>query len=1326
MKRWKLSTILILSAAMGALGCGSSTSSTVAITVSPTIASVITNRTQLFSGLVTGNTNTAVTWTLTCETISSVLATNCGTIDATGLYTAPLTIPTVTTSGSTTPTVAPVVTITGTAQADTSKFSTATLTIVTGISITLTPTSATVGTGETFLYTATVNNPGCNLTSTPTCENVTWSLSTTLTGIGTIGPTTGVYTAPATVPSPSTVIITATSVADTSVTATATVALVTASKPTVTSVSPNTTPLGSLFQDIYITGTNFISTENVYINNSQLAPTFVTNVSSSVIRARIPDFILSSPPPPPAGVPSGVLLVGVSEQSGAVQTCTDTGGNVDESLCEISVVAVRPGVAGTTPTTIPQGTAGVLTFGVDGGFFGTGSAPAAPAVNATFKGQLRGIQLPASQTIGSTRQLSISIGGGSNSSDFTVPGLYPVAIKSNSDPTKFAVANLAIQPTYAPPLSATRIPVGSIAASSAPSDVAINTATGMAVVANTGSNDVSLIDLTTNPPTFIGNLCTAAQGTASSSCLASGPSSVAVDSVRNIALVVNSTAKTIAVVDLSARTIANVLVIPPGASGVTDTPGAIGINPVTGRGLLAMQQKNYGVLVDETGTSQSIGSTPCVPGTPCIAGIVSISTGSNTRVAIEPHLNWALATPGTLGSLGIVDLSQQSQNAVSAISRTNNGTANIVTVSVVANASAPPLSVQVGDAVLIQGIQFPAGTDPAIAAQATSFNGFYTVSAVGPVSNQFSYTQTQAATLPNVATQQLPQVSTGTVNYAQPVANMGIPITVQGIGINPETQQAVLLDPTSNGVVSFFSLLDQSISSLALVKNNAADAGTIAAAYNPLTNTVYAVNSFANTLSVIDPATPRRLNDNAPYSTLAGPVAIAIDPGSNIAVIANQTDNSVSVLNLGAIQPFSITETSPKTIVTTSTLGTAPSPAPQQLTVIGKGLTCSGGTTNLNVRLDGIALPTSCTGTGDRQLTATVPFNLLTSARRFAVDVADSSGNATNAEGLTVEQSVDVSSPACPQPLPSGVSIDPTQNIAAVTLFGCNSVALVNMATGTGNTVVVGTNPIGVAVLPRLHLAVVANNAGTASIVDEVQQTVTQTVATGSGSIGAGADDSTGEVAIANSVANTVTIVNAVNGGTSSISTGQRPIAVAFNYINHQVAVAASGGNTVGISNGGAGTQNQTFGVTGPTSVVYDPVPTDCGSNNNGTTTNTTGCFIAASSLGNSVSVIDPVSSVQITFRVGINPTSIAYNYRTSTLVSTNTSSRTISVVDFLGQKIRAVLSLPPTAVTNTNLQLSLAFAGALEYALDIHPFTNIAVIADTANGHVLFVPLPQ
>jgi hypothetical protein len=1305
MRWWKFSTILTLAAALGAWGCGGSSSSGVAITVTPTTASVITNRTQLFSGAVTGSTNTAITWTLTCAT--GVAANTCGSIDATGLYTAPATIPTITSSGTTT--IAPAVTVTATAQADTTKTAVATLTIVTGISITITPTSATVGTLETFLFTATVNNPGCNITSNSTCDNVTWSLSTTLTGIGTIGSITGVYTAPATVPSPSTVIITATSVADTSVTATATVTVVTATVPTVTSVSPNATALGGLFQDIYITGTNFISTNHVFVNGSQLASSLVTDVSSSVIRARIPDYILAVPPV------SNILQIGVSEQTGTggVQTCT-----TDASLCQITVAGVRPGVVGPTPESIPQGTAGVLTFNVDGGFFGTGANPAAPAVSATFNGLLRGIQLPASQTIGSTRQLSVTIGGGSNSSDFTVPGLYPVAVKSTTDSTKFAVANLAVQPNYNGGSAITKIVdlTATNGIGTSPVDVAINPATGIAVVANTGSNNVNLIDLTASTPAVKATICTAAVGAVPTgtpaACPSSGPTSVSVDYVRNIALVVNAASKTIAVVDLNTQAVTDVLPV------LQDTPQAVGINPATGRALVALQKTNYGVLVDVT-------TNP-----PSYAGIVSISTGPNPRVAVEPHLNWAVATPGGLGSVGIVDLSQQSTNAITAISRTTN----VVTVTVDSTASAPPLSVKVGDAVYIQNIQFPAGTPSAIATLAPSFDGFYAVSSVGPASNQFSYTQT-VGTLTDVGAQSTPQAATGTVNYAQPVVAIGLPISIQGIGINPETQQAVMVDPTTGGVVSFFSLIDQSVSSLTLKTNGSAESGTVAAAYNPLTNTVVAVNSSTNKVSVIDPTTPRRLNDGNLFdlgTTCTGTncaVAVAVDPGANIAVVANQTANSVSVLNLGPIQTFSITETSPKTFVTTSLLGSSPSPSPQLLTVIGKGLTCSGGQTSMHIRIDGVALtPTSCAGTGDRQLTATVPASMLNSARRYALDVADSSGNVTNAEDLTVEQSVDVSSTACPNPEPSGVSIDPQQNLAAVTLFGCNDLALISMATGTGAVVGVGTNPIGVAVIPRLHLAVVANNGGTgtASIVDELQLSVKQTVSTGSGPIGAAADQDTGEVAIANSVANTVTVVNAVTGGTSSISTGQQPVAVAFNYVNHTVAVANSSGNTVGISGGGAGSQTQGFSVNGPTSVVYDPVPTDCGSNSNGTTTNTTGCFIASSSTGNSVNVIDPVSSVQTAFRIGINPTAIAYNFLTSTLVSTNTASHTVTVADFLGQKIRAVLALPPAAPANSNLALSLAFAGSLQYALDIHPFTNIAVIADTVNGRVLFVPLPR
>ena len=1328
MRWWKLSSLLALAVALGVSGCGSSSSSGVALSVSPTSASVITNRTQPFTASVTGSSNTTVNWIVTCAT--GVTAGTCGSVNPTSTtgsnpttYSAPATLPTTTSNGTTT--IAPTATITGTSQADTSKTASAAVTIITGISINITPSTATLGTGEHFSFSASVNNPGCILSSNPTCQNVTWSLPTTTSTFnpGTItvpdpnNPDTAKYVAPGTVPSPSAITITATSVADTSVTATATATIVTATTPTVTSVSPSTTALGGLFQDIYISGANFISTNNVYINTAQLDPTDVTEVSNTVIRARIPDVLLAVPPA------SNILQVGVSEQVGAIQTCP----NSDPSPCQITIRGVRPGVVGPSPNSISQqSSSAALSFNVDGGFFGTS---ANPAVTAAYDGQLRGVQVnPSGGAATSTRQLSIAIGGSANPNDLSQAGLHQVAVKSATDPAKFAVTNLAVQTNYnttsITPVAPNRIPVGSVPASSAPSDVAINPATGMAIVVNTGSNDLSLIDLTASAPAVVANICTAAVGlpapTSTSPCPASGPASVSVDSVRNIALVANSTSKTIAVVDLSARAVTSMIQLPPetpGASGnpgMPGTPGAVGINPVTGRALVAMQSKNYGVLLDLTVNP------------PAVVGVVSISTGPKTHVAVEPHLNWAVATPGGAGSIAVVDLNEQSSIPIATLSRTTN------VVQVTVQTSGAPLTVHLNSAVQISG------------ASDDSFNGIYLVTALGPASTQFSYTQTGAPLSDGTTTG-------GTVNYSQPIPVPSLAPSVQGVGINTETQQAVMVDPSTGGVVSFYSLIDQTPSSLTLTTNNAAEPGTIAAAFNPLTNIVVAVNFFTGMLSVIDPTTPRRLNDgnlydlntNTPCAKGCGPVAVAVDPGTNTAVVVNQTDNSVSVLNLGPIRPFSITETScavqgkpcpgPNIYVTDSSLSSAPAPVAATLTVTGKGLTCANGTTTLTVRLDGDALQTFCSGNGDRQLTAIALPSLLLSAHRYALDVADTNGNVTNAEDFTVEQSIDVSSTTCPIPQPSGVAVDPTlgdAGTAAVSLFGCNQVALIDMATSTARTVNVGSNPVGVAVLPRLHFAVVANNgSANASIVDEAHGNTTpqSPVATGTSPTGAAADDETGEVAIANNVSNTVSVVNAQTGAVHSITTGSGPVAVGFNYANHQVAVADFGSSNVGTADGsGSGTTAFPSTINAPTSVVYDPVPTDCGSSASSSTPNTVGCFLANSSTDDLVYIIDPVAGIQNSFKVGVNPTAIAYNFLTSTLVTTNTSSRTVTVADFLASRVRAVLPLPPIAPANSNFATNLGIAGVPLYALDLHPFLNIAVIADTANGAVLFIPLPR
>src|SRR5712692_150945 len=811
---------------------------------------------------------------------------------------------------------------------------------------------------------------------------------------------------------------------------------------------------------------------------------------------------------------------------------------------------------------------------------------------------------------------------------------------------------------------------------------------------------------------IVASLCTGALGTTAGTTAnpcptPSGPMGVAVDCVRNIALVANKTSKNIAEVDL--KTDAVVWVSPP----LQDPPVAVGINPVTGRALVAINtvnaQTNYGVLIDLTGT------------TPTIASVVTLTTGPNSHVGVEPHLNWAISTPDRVGgALTIVELSAQTTNLIAPASGTPPGLSRAngtVTVNL-SSSSQPLLAVLAGSPVLIQN-----AADP-------SFDGVYPVPTIGPGNTSFTYTQPNGSGLPNATS------GNGTASYAESVATRALTSTLQGIGINPETQEAVLLDPSVSSGVAFFSLLDLSSTPLPTQTGSSfSPMGNVAGAFNPLTNVAVVVNpsSTSNQLAVIDPSTPRVLTT---FNTGKTPVAVAVDPGSNTAVVVNQGDNTVSIFSLSSsmgLPPGSsvhlpaITETSPKTFEAKSTLAGVLASSPQTLTIIGKGFTA-----NSQVRLDGVQISVDPTKVSDRMLVATVPATMLNTARRFAVDVLENK-SVSNVSDFTVVQSVDVTSASCATPMPAGVAVDPQQGtgqgLAVVTLSGCNTVALIDLAKGTGVTptplVPVGSNPAGVAVLPRLGMAVVANNgSGNAIIIDEVNQKVasgtnlTNPITTGTGPMGVGADQDTGEAAVSNSVTNTVTVLNVTTGGvTSTILTGQRPIAVAFNYANHQIAVAQTGGssNSVGIADASGTSVTTSFSASLPTSIVYDPMPGDCSASN------TAGCFLANSSTGNLVSILDPTTNTQAAqavFGVGINPTAIAYNYLTSTAVSTNTTSHTLTVVDLLGRRVRAVLSLPTPV--NAAVAGQLALTGALQFGVDIDPLTNLAVNADTANGKVL------
>jgi hypothetical protein len=180
------------------INSGQARQTSVITSVSPAAASVPVNATRQFTATVTGNSNPAVRWDVN-GTVGGNSAV--GFVDSiTGLYTAPAVVP----SPST-------VTVRATSLAVPAAVGTASVTVVNppaAMTVSVSPTSATVRTNRTHQFTATVNNT--------TNKAVTWKVNGITGGNGTLGRIgiNGAYTAPNTIPSGGMVTVSAVSVAD--------------------------------------------------------------------------------------------------------------------------------------------------------------------------------------------------------------------------------------------------------------------------------------------------------------------------------------------------------------------------------------------------------------------------------------------------------------------------------------------------------------------------------------------------------------------------------------------------------------------------------------------------------------------------------------------------------------------------------------------------------------------------------------------------------------------------------------------------------------------------------------------------------------------------------------------------------------------------------------------------------------------------------------------------------------------------------------------------------------------------------------------------------
>ena len=1356
--------------------CGSkSTANVVTVGVSPASATVIVSQSLQLSAIVNGATNTNVTWmcqftTTTVSNGKSTTSTPAACTSDTGNIPANSTNTTVT---YTAPNAVPDQTkfpglqiiITATSAADAKATGKSTVTLDSGIGVTLTPGTATVPTSEQQQFSVVLTNDLQNkgvtwlvTQATPTSTTPFPTLASCSPGCGSID-SNGLYTAPSTVPTTATVTVVVTANADNTRFATGTITIITGGPITFNGISPTVAPQGGTVWDIFLDAPNISSASNIILTGPGGGITKLTSASGQVkVLFPIPTSTTANPPSTGARIrlnaenlaSAGNFTVSVTDPTQTVTT-SPTG------AFTFTVVPIRPTSIASFPEDIPQGTlSNDVKLAIDGGYFGP---PDFPLANVLFGGNT----LPADPAVASdARRLHRTFpASGINSGS---PGLYQISVSRTSAPAPApnnpAVTNIAVFPDYS--ASAPAI-VGSSTAGTNPSAIDIDPTLGIAVVAETGLNAVQFFTIGNGSLTPLG---------------APIPVGMVPTGVS-----VNRTNHTVAVVNYQDQSV-TVLTIPgaPQAPGTPFTvplaglvpvsppplPYAIGVDPDTNLALVAYSSNatptnaKVGFIVNlNTGSSAPFGCLVSSSTPPCVFAQVTLNTGTYPQIAMAPHGHLAYVTPGGSGVVLGIDVTKPSASVgISAVSLTSG----VVTVT---TSSAHNLNPGNPGTVLIEGVTSASGTT-------ANFNGAFSVLSVLN-STQFTYVL-------NTTLQGNGSGSGGSVFFSQPNLTFGgLPQTSQGIAINPITHTAALADANATGLngpeVNLLNSLDQSISSISFFANctafttgctNAPELlGTTGVAWQPYSDAVVSFNPRQNQVSVSNPVTRQRyailplsglgtasinvtVGSTTNALTLWG--GIAVDPITNQAFAVKSGTGTIDVINLGpgsnSLKSVQITELLvPSPTPGAGNIGGVPSAFVPQGTLTsasdlaGVQIFGSGFVAGAQVRLDGSPIPSgNVQVVSNRQITATIPASFLSAPHRFALDII-SNGVQSNATDFIVIKSVDMTV-ACTSgpPQPSSVAIADQlataafSPIAVVSNSGCNNISIIDInpsSTTFGavkSSIAVGASPQGVAVSPRFAMAVVANHGdGTASVVNLLTGTQpVPAVTTGSNPTGVAINEGTGDALVANTGANTVSQINLAplfgssppsSLTASSISVDQQPIAVAIDpdrgTSNRGIAVVtalllnsgAPASATLDVIDIGGATpsKSSSSSLTSVTATPTGIVFDPSGS---------PALFYITSSGSNIISAFNPDTGGSSSVSVGINPTSLAINPQTGAILTSNSAGKSISMVDTLANPFKT--------------RASFGINGSPQFAVAIDQLTNLAVVVDQANNRVLLFAMPN
>jgi len=1185
MRAWGLAVLVVL-----LLGCGGNSTPVSVVVATTTSGATTTSLTLLestsaqFVAVVTGAPSTIVFWQICLPTASTTVApTNCtqgvgptqctsdiprvskpltglGTITLNGLYTAPSSPPQPNNFW-----------VVATSCVDSTKFGVFTLIIDSGVRVTITPSTATIAAAQTFQFQATVTGTTNSAVTWLVCASGTNSAPMNCVPSGTVSPNgsitpTGLYTAPATTGS---AVVQAISAADQNQTATADVTVAAETPPTL-STSPTLPPLdpatvaqGSVQQDVYLRGANFISTTNVVVGGVVLPSANVVFLSTSLLRATIPGALLAQ---------AGTLEVGVQDQKGNTSTAA------------LSVIPVRPVVVSALPSSLPQSAVSTPTVLLTGGFFSPSTT------TATFNGQ------SVTATVSGSRLLSLAIPSG----DLTTPGLYPIVVTNSGlapgRPSESAL-NLAVTPvpTAIPPsASATSVSVGL-----SPSAVAIDRADGIAVVANTGDGTVSLVN--------VGTL--SAIGTAIP--VGHQPTGVAVDDLLPdpIALVVNSADLTVSAIDLKTQAVVGApLSVAIGPANTSPVPLSVGINPLTHRALVAYISTNQATVLDlSTGTPvivQQVGGG---------SGLL-FGTGPNPAVAIDPRVNWAVVTPGGGGAVSLIDLGtnpspgqpagRSPQLIGSVAASTSTQGVGIDTQAHVALVSDP----QSGTLATVALLDF--AVTP-VTSGGVPFNqqGFGAVAA-NPLEG------VGIAVSGNASGASAVVVNLQNSTVLQTVGGFSSGANLQAVAVDPVTNQAVAVDRANNKV--YFISLGPALNPVQIVETSpvivfgGAGAGNVLLTVNgsgfvsgsqltldstPLATTfvssrqltavvpggveglLNAPRNFA--VQVVNPSSVvSNVADLAvvlPIPVGKAPVGVAIDTDRDMAIVTNLADGTVSLVALTPETPVGPNQIQAGAIGVVGgpiTVGTQPEGV-AEIPRLGLALVANNGSNNATivdvtqtkVPADVALCGAACvapTGVGVDQdsgtglITNTNPGSSTTLGSVSFVSLLA----ATATQGPSIDHN------------PVAVAIDPNPSFpyaAVATASATSSVDFLNLSTGgtlAGRTSGL-TNPTGIVFDPVNQVFLVANSLQNQVVILDPASFLPTPVAVGIGPTSLDYNYQTRTLVTVNSVSHTMSI----------LSYTCPPSLAAPACVGPQVATVL-----------GLGGAQQTAPVFGPNAVAIDPI----------------------------------------------------------------------------------------------------------------------------------------